>query len=116
MHLLKKLFPGSYKPNPSPPSPVESPHLFEQPLDTGIDLTTASNLQILYRNPLGKKGYFTATVAQNTTTLVNSLLSYNIGNTDLSVPGVWEFQASATLSGQNQLGAVSSLPVNASLK
>jgi hypothetical protein len=69
-------------------------------LDTGIDLSTASNLKILYKKPSGVKGEFTATVFETTK------LRYQFDNDNLDIPGQWSFQAFVTIGGLNAYGEI----------
>lgn len=68
-------------------------------LDTNLDVSAASQTWILYKKPDGTKGYWVADSIENNTVLV-----YDMTNADLDQPGVWTFQAFATLDGRNAYG------------
>jgi hypothetical protein len=66
-------------------------------LDTGIDLTAASNKRILYKKPNGIKGYWPATSTGNT-------LTYNVQNGDIDQVGIWTVQAYVEIGGLKSYG------------
>lgn len=68
-------------------------------LDTGRDLTGASNTKILYQKPDGTKGAWTGTV-------VGQMLTYALANTDIDQSGVWKFQTYIEVSEKKGYGEV----------
>lgn len=78
-------------------------------LDTGYDLTPASEVKILYVKPSGEKGDFTAAVSDTTKIL------YNVEAGDIDVSGVWTLQAYAEIGGKIGLGTKTSLRVKRSI-
>ncbi len=68
-------------------------------LDTGLDMTGASESKILYKKPNGVLGEWPATV---TTTI----LSRQVQNNDIDMAGTWSFQAYAVLSGKKYYGQI----------
>lgn len=68
-------------------------------LNTGIDLTGASNTKILYEKPNGVKGSFTATVSGQS-------LTYTLSNTDIDQTGIWKFQTYIEVATKKGYGEV----------
>jgi hypothetical protein len=68
-------------------------------LDTGLDLSSASNLQILYKKPSGVKGSYSA-IAEGTK------LTYAFTNADLNETGIWEFQTYLSMGGRDGYGDI----------
>lgn len=69
------------------------------PLDTDLDLSTATVAKILWKNPIGRKGEWTGTV-------VGDSIQYQLSNSSITVPGFWEFQAFATIGGLDSYGDI----------
>jgi hypothetical protein len=69
-------------------------------LDTDIDLSSATVTRILYKNPRGASGYFTATVTATTK------LSYQFTNADFAYSGEWQFQAYVEIGGLKAYGDI----------
>ena len=74
-------------------------------LDTGIDLSDATNLKILYKTPEGRTGHFNAATDGDS-------LSYQLSNTDITVTGEWLFQAKVNINGLNAYGDITKLYFN----
>lgn len=68
-------------------------------LDTEIDISAATVKKILYKKPSGVTGEWTATV-------VSTSLTYNLTNTDIDQPGVWQFQTYIEIAGKKGYGAI----------
>ena len=68
-------------------------------LETGIDLSGASNTKILYKTPSGRRGEFPATVSGTT-------LTYQLSNDDIAVSGQWEFQSRVTIDNLTAYGDI----------
>lgn len=68
-------------------------------LNTGIDLSDATGLKILYQTPEGRKGYFNAATDGNS-------LSYQLSNDDIDVVGEWKFQAKVNIGGRSGYGDI----------
>jgi hypothetical protein len=69
-------------------------------LDTGEDVTTATTKQILYKDPAGRAGAWTATVVNTT------YLRYSTTTTDAIIPGMWKLQTHAIVGGNTYHGDV----------
>lgn len=69
-------------------------------LDTGIDVTGAGSLAILYRQPNGTEGSWTATQVSSDETKIES------ENTIPDDRGVWTFQAKVVISGKTYYGTM----------
>ena len=75
-------------------------------LDTEIDLTGASTLEILFKRPDETKGKWAGTQSDVTK------IKYQIADaSDLNQEGDWEFQAHAVLSGNDGYGDIITQPV-----
>ena len=68
-------------------------------LDTGQSLSSATVTKILYKKPNGVKGEWTATVS-------GTSVQYDVTNTDIDVPGTWQFQAYVEFSGEIGRGEI----------
>lgn len=68
-------------------------------LETGIDLSGATNATILYKTPSGRKGEFSATIDGTT-------LTYQLTDNDVAVSGQWEFQSRVQIGGLTAYGDV----------
>jgi hypothetical protein len=68
-------------------------------LATGIDLSSATTTRILYKKPLGTKGYFSASVDGQT-------LEYEIQDSDIDQAGIWEFQSYIEVGGRKGFGDI----------
>ena len=68
-------------------------------LETGLDLTGATDPIILYQTPAGVKGSWVATVAGTT-------LTYQLANTTIMKLGTWKFQSFVKIGGLNAYGNV----------
>jgi len=68
-------------------------------LDTGQDLTGATNTKILYQKPDGTKGEWVATKSGQS-------LTYVFSNTDIDQSGVWKFQTYIELATKKGYGEV----------
>jgi len=80
-------------------------------LDTGKDISTATVMKILYRQPDGTKGSWVATLKAGS----NSVIQYTTANADLSLTGSWKLQAFVTVGGINEYGDIVELVVERSL-
>lgn len=69
-------------------------------LDTGISLVGATLMRILYTDPNGLQGEWTV-VSTDGTKLV-----YNVLETDITVPGIWQMQAAVTIGGLTGYGQI----------
>lgn len=69
-------------------------------LETKIDLTTATNLKILWVDPTGKKGSWNATLTGTTQ------IYYDMQLTDNIVVGGYSLQSYAEIGGKSTYGAV----------
>lgn len=67
--------------------------------ETGLDLTSATNPRILYKNPNGTTGHFVATKS-------GTQLVYQCSDTDLDIAGEWQFQAFVEIGGLNAYGEI----------
>jgi hypothetical protein len=67
-------------------------------LNTETDISGASVLRILYKTPQGATGYFTGTLSGTTK------IQYQMDNDDLSVKGIWKFQAYVEIGGLKAWG------------
>jgi hypothetical protein len=68
-------------------------------LDTGRDLTGASNPKILYQKPDGTKGEWTATISGQS-------LTYAVINTDIDQAGVWKLQTYIEVAAKKGYGEI----------
>lgn len=85
-------------------------------LDTGIDLTGATQLRVLYTKPGGKsKGFWPAVAGVNPDTKLLSDLIVTFTNSDLNVNGVWEVESYVLIGGQNAIGNITQIQVEKSL-
>ena len=73
-------------------------------LETGLDLTAATNPKILFTRPNGSTGSWTAT--KNV-----QALTYNLQNGDIDQPGTWKFQGYCELAGRKAFGDVAKIEV-----
>ncbi len=62
-------------------------------LDTGISLAGATVMKILYRDPNGTTGEWEVVSTDG------MKLVYNVGETDITVPGKWSMQAYVEIGG-----------------
>lgn len=62
-------------------------------IDLGQNVTSASNVKILYKKPDATTGAWDATAT-------GSSVVYNATNGELDQPGHWQFEARLTLGGQ----------------
>lgn len=69
-------------------------------LDTGIDITAATVTRILYKNPSGVTGYFTASVVETTK------LRFQLTDTSITANGPWQLQAYVEIGGLNAYGEI----------
>lgn len=69
-------------------------------LDTGLVLTDATEKKILWQDPNGASGEWVVTVTEGTK------LVYNVGETDIAVPGNWKLQAYVMIGGNKGYGQV----------
>ncbi len=69
-------------------------------LETGVDCTSATVKRILWKNPVGTTGYFTATLSGTTA------LTYQATDADWNVSGEWKFQAYVEIGGLNAYGEI----------
>lgn len=67
-------------------------------LETGTDISGASVLRILYKDPKGNTGYLPGTLSGTTK------IQYQMTNTNLSVKGFWKFQAYVEIGGLKAWG------------
>lgn len=74
-------------------------------LDTLIDITTATGLEIHYKKPNGVTGFWSATRVGTAVVAITD-------NDDLDVVGVWRVQAKVTIDGKNKYGRAVNLRVN----
>lgn len=68
-------------------------------LDTQIDISAATVKKILYKKPSGVTGGWDATAD-------GTALIYDINNTDIDIPGVWQFQTYVEIGGNKGFGEV----------
>ena len=68
-------------------------------LDTNVDLTTATSMEILYKKPDGTTGEWDGS-ADDTTKI-----KYDVQDGDLDQAGQWYFQAKFILNGETAYGA-----------
>ncbi len=68
-------------------------------LDTGLDLTGASETKILAKRPNGSKKEFAATPT-------GSVLSYQLADGDIDRAGIWKFQAYVVKGGKKSFGKI----------
>lgn len=61
-------------------------------LDTGIDLSQATDIYIRYRKPNHNEGAWQATVD-------GEEIIYKTKTSDLDIPGIWHFQAVVKING-----------------
>ena len=69
-------------------------------LETGVNISSATTKKILYKNPEGATGFFTASLSGTTA------LTYQLTDTDLTVSGEWQFQAYVEIGGLNAFGNI----------
>jgi len=66
-------------------------------LDTGINIATAPDYHIMWKNPAGTTGTFTADLYSSYSGIALAIGTYYVSRTleytDLNVAGDWEFQA-----------------------
>ena len=74
--------------------------LLQLKIDTGIILTGATELKILYKKPNGTTGEWIVTTTEGTK------LVYNIGDTDIDAAGTWELQAYVLTGGKKGYGEI----------
>lgn len=67
-------------------------------LDTGVTLSGADPVRIIYRKPSGETGTWTATVTQTTK------VTYTTDEADLDEGGLWKMQAYAVVDGAEYYG------------
>lgn len=68
-------------------------------LDTGTDMSAATEKKILYRKPNGTTGEWVATSA-------GTILSYQLTDTSIDRDGTWSFQAYAIIAGKKYYGEI----------
>jgi hypothetical protein len=78
-------------------------------LDTGISLAGASSPVILYQKPTGAKGQWVGAIS-------GTLITYNVGATDIDQAGSWFLQAQVTIAGSISLGQVAEMVVTLPIK
>lgn len=71
-------------------------------LDTGLTLTAASNLKILYIKPDGTNGEWAATAS-------GTKVEKNLSNTDIDQAGTWQLQSYIEISGEKGYGTIESI-------
>lgn len=69
-------------------------------LDTGINLSGAANLRILYESPNGTTGYWSGSVTETTK------IVYQLSNSTITSYGLWKLQAYCTVGGLAAYGDV----------
>ena len=69
-------------------------------LETGITITGATVMKILYTKPDKTTGFFSASASGTTA------LTYQFDNTDLDQAGKWRFQSFVTIGGLDAWGEV----------
>lgn len=79
-------------------------------LETGIDISTASTKEILYKKPNGTTGAWTATLEGTTQ------VKYQMDNDDLDMAGSWTFQAYVVIGGLDAYGALFSIEVKETIQ
>ena len=72
-------------------------------VDTGIDLTGATTLELKVQKPSGAESTWTATIADGYTA-PDGLLQYVTQSGDLDEVGSWKLQAHRIATGVNHLG------------
>jgi hypothetical protein len=68
-------------------------------LNTGVDLTIASETKVLYKKPGGGNGEWVSSV-------VTVSMYYDVTAADNDEDGVWQFQAYAEISGKIYFGSI----------
>lgn len=62
-------------------------------IDLGINLSTATDVKILYKKPSGKYGSWGATTS-------GTKVLYSATNGEIDEPGLWQFEARADVDGK----------------
>ena len=75
-------------------------------LETGIDLTTASLLQIKYKSPAGTRGTFAGTLVGTTK------IKYDFVNDEITPAGMWSFQSYVEIGGLKAYGNIVSSDIS----
>lgn len=73
--------------------------LLELQLDTKYALSTATNPKVLYKKPDGTEGSWIGTI-------VGTIIKYQLGNNDIDMAGIWQFQAYFEISGRKAFGTI----------
>lgn len=68
-------------------------------LDTGLDLSSATEPKIKYRKPDGSTGEYTGVIS-------GTKVTYQPSNSDFDQAGLWMFQAWVKIGGLNAFGQV----------
>lgn len=74
-------------------------------LDTGYNISSASEVKILYQKPNATKGEWVGTVTENTK------ISYAVQADDLDMAGTWVLQSYAVIGGKKGYGAFAYMDV-----
>ena len=74
-------------------------------IDTGQDLTLATDAKILYTKPNAARGEWAATVN-------GSSISYGTANADIDQAWVWKFQAFYKIDGDNKYSSIVKLTID----
>lgn len=78
-------------------------------LNTGIDLSTATETEIHYKKPDGSVGEWVATVE-------GEFLVYNVAVEDIDIDGRWRFQTSVVIGGNLLKGEIVSVDIETPIK
>lgn len=78
---------------------------FTLSIDTGQDLTLATDTKILYTKPNSARGEWGADIN-------GSSISYGTSNADIDQAGVWKFQAFYKIDGDNKYSSIVKLTID----
>lgn len=91
--------------------------LFEIKLDTGIDISTATEKKVLYKRPDGTLGEWVSTAVQsNPTGPPNTIMVYQLADGDINMAGNWQFQSYVVIGGKAGYGSIVTENVGVTLK
>jgi hypothetical protein len=75
--------------------------LFVLKLETGINITGATEKKILYEKPDGTKASWEATSVES-----NTIMCYQLNDGDIDQPGNWKFQSYVVNGGKKGYGLI----------
>ena len=78
---------------------------FTLSIETGQDLTLATDTKILYTKPNAARGEWAADIN-------GSSISYGTANADIDQAGVWKFQAFYKIDGDNKYSSIVKLTID----